>query len=55
MKTVFSWLFLSGFGFFGYNWGARAFVPRLPVLSLTVCAGIAACVMIGLVVTGKSK
>ena len=55
MKTVFSWVFMTGFGFFGYNWGARAFFPRLPVLSLTVCAGIVACVMIGLVVTGKNK
>ena len=54
MKTVFSWLFLSGFGFAGYNWGARSFVPRLPILSLGVCAGIAACVMIGLIVTGKN-
>lgn len=55
MKTLFSWLFLSGFGFTGYNWAARSFVPRLPYLQLTVCAGIAACVMVGLVVSGKHK
>ncbi len=55
MKTVISWCMISGFGFAGWNWGARNFAPSLPSQSLSVCAGVAACLMIGLIVTGKNK
>lgn len=56
-KAFVTWILLSVFGFFGWNYGAAHFFPRLAQYhqGILVCGAVAACVMIGLVLTGKTK
>jgi len=56
-KALGTWILLSLFGFVGWNYAAPqflAFAGRHP-MGILPCFGIAAMVMIGLVLAGKNK